>query len=90
MGLSLGGAEGIVGRLHCGSQALVAELSSPGFQLLPGKPEAQLGNRLADLCSVVAPGVRGGGVCGWRSLEKNVQGHTPCASHCPKPQGGNI
>ena len=90
MGLSLGGAEGIVGHLHCGSQPLVAELSPPGLQLLPGKSKAQLGDRLSDLESVVAPGVRGGGVCGWKSLENRVQAQPPCASHCPKPQGGDF
>lgn len=40
---------GLWGRLHCGSQPLVAELSSPGLQLLPSKSKAQLSDRLSDL-----------------------------------------
>lgn len=64
MGLSLGGAEGVVGCVCHGPQPLVAGLRSPGFHLLPGKPKASLatGSQIWSQSLLLASGV--GGVCG--------------------------
>ena len=72
MGLSLGGAEGVVGYLWCGPQPLVAGLHSPGFQLLSGKPKASLATDFQTWSQSLLLALGVGRVCGWKSLEKST------------------